>query len=217
MRGDRRSSGGLLRADIPDDGRRYGLNALWILDLPTYEAGAATCPRCAAGDADLRPGQHRDGPSACPPAGPAPHRDCAAVALGDSPPGPGPGVRRPAPRRRLTASSSRSMPPASTDVRGFTLRTSAGRHSPYQLGDLENPTEFSPSHLKEHQATSAPDPRLVPVRERRPRRLPPRGRLGDAREDLTRPDPWSGATGCEAPGTRRRRSLDARAYPRPRS
>jgi hypothetical protein len=43
------------------------------------------------------------------------------------------------------------------DVRGFTLRPST---SPFSLGfivgTLENPTEFPPSHLAEHQATSQP-------------------------------------------------------------
>jgi orotate phosphoribosyltransferase len=32
----------------PTTGRRYPLEALWRLDLPTYEAGRATCPGCAA-------------------------------------------------------------------------------------------------------------------------------------------------------------------------
>jgi hypothetical protein len=43
-----------------------------------------------------------------------------------------------------------------TDVRGFTLRTSSGVAFGFKLGALENATEFSPSHLKEHQATSEP-------------------------------------------------------------
>jgi orotate phosphoribosyltransferase len=34
----------------PTTGRTYPLRALWQLDLPTYEPGEATCPRCAAGD-----------------------------------------------------------------------------------------------------------------------------------------------------------------------
>jgi orotate phosphoribosyltransferase len=42
-------SGGLQSLESPASGRRYGLNALWILDLPTYEPGALTCPHCAAG------------------------------------------------------------------------------------------------------------------------------------------------------------------------
>ncbi len=40
-------SGGLSSLASPTTGRRYGLSALWILDLPTYEAGPATCPQCA--------------------------------------------------------------------------------------------------------------------------------------------------------------------------
>jgi hypothetical protein len=43
-----------------------------------------------------------------------------------------------------------------TNVRGFTIRTSGGDTFDFTLGDLENATDFSPSHLKEHQATSAP-------------------------------------------------------------
>jgi orotate phosphoribosyltransferase len=49
-------SGGLQSLASPVTGRRYGLNALWILDLPTYEPGAATCPRCAAGEPVSAPG-----------------------------------------------------------------------------------------------------------------------------------------------------------------
>ena len=43
-----------------------------------------------------------------------------------------------------------------TDVRGFTLRTPGGVSFDFKLGALENATSFSPSHLKEHQATSEP-------------------------------------------------------------
>jgi hypothetical protein len=32
------------------------LRALWQLDLPTYEAGPETCPRCATGDPLHAPG-----------------------------------------------------------------------------------------------------------------------------------------------------------------
>lgn len=42
-------SGGLSALASPTTGRRYGLSALWILDLPTYEPGPATCPQCDAG------------------------------------------------------------------------------------------------------------------------------------------------------------------------
>jgi orotate phosphoribosyltransferase len=49
-------SGGLSALASPTTGRRYPLNALWILDLPTYEPGPATCPRCATGEAVHAPG-----------------------------------------------------------------------------------------------------------------------------------------------------------------
>jgi hypothetical protein len=43
------------------------------------------------------------------------------------------------------------------DVRGFTLRPTTSPFSVgFVLGTLENPTEFPPSHLAEHQATSQP-------------------------------------------------------------
>jgi len=43
------------------------------------------------------------------------------------------------------------------DVRGFTLRpTNSAFSFGFVLGELENPTEFPPSHLAEHQATSQP-------------------------------------------------------------
>ena len=43
-----------------------------------------------------------------------------------------------------------------TDVRRFTMRTTGGSTYEFKLGPLENATEFSPSHLKEHMATSEP-------------------------------------------------------------
>ncbi|HEX7347365.1 MAG TPA: phosphoribosyltransferase family protein [Candidatus Limnocylindrales bacterium] len=43
-------SGGRETLTSPTSGRTYPLRALWQLDLPTYEPGAATCPRCAADD-----------------------------------------------------------------------------------------------------------------------------------------------------------------------
>jgi orotate phosphoribosyltransferase len=45
---DRRSGGGG-GVTSPTTGREYRLEALWAVDLPTFEAGAATCPGCAAG------------------------------------------------------------------------------------------------------------------------------------------------------------------------
>lgn len=41
-------SGGQEDLESPGSGRRYPLDALWLLDLPTWEAGAA-CPGCRAG------------------------------------------------------------------------------------------------------------------------------------------------------------------------
>jgi hypothetical protein len=42
------------------------------------------------------------------------------------------------------------------DVRGFTLRRVGGETIEFLLGELENPTEFPPGHLAEHQATAVP-------------------------------------------------------------
>jgi hypothetical protein len=41
-------------------------------------------------------------------------------------------------------------------VRGFVLRVSEAFAFEFELGLLENPTEFPPGHLAEHQATSEP-------------------------------------------------------------
>ncbi|HLX34762.1 MAG TPA: orotate phosphoribosyltransferase [Candidatus Limnocylindrales bacterium] len=49
-------SGGLSTLTSPATGRVYPLEALWVLDLPTYEPGAATCPRCADGTPLHAPG-----------------------------------------------------------------------------------------------------------------------------------------------------------------
>jgi orotate phosphoribosyltransferase len=49
-------SGGLGTLASPTTGRRYGLSALWILDLPTYDPGLTTCPQCAAGTPLHAPG-----------------------------------------------------------------------------------------------------------------------------------------------------------------
>jgi orotate phosphoribosyltransferase len=49
-------SGGLSSLESPATGRRYALNALWVLDLPTYEPGAATCPACASSMPVYAPG-----------------------------------------------------------------------------------------------------------------------------------------------------------------
>lgn len=49
-------SGGLKSLESPTTGRRYALNALWVLDLPTYEPGETSCPACAAGTPVHAPG-----------------------------------------------------------------------------------------------------------------------------------------------------------------
>jgi orotate phosphoribosyltransferase len=49
-------SGGRAALTSPTTGRVYPLRALWELDLPTYEPGPGTCPRCAAGDPIVAPG-----------------------------------------------------------------------------------------------------------------------------------------------------------------
>ena len=49
-------SGGLATLTSPATGRVYPLSALWTLDVPTFEPGAATCPRCADGTPLHAPG-----------------------------------------------------------------------------------------------------------------------------------------------------------------
>ena len=49
-------SGGRETLTSPTTGRVYPLRSLWQLDLPTYEPGRSTCPRCAAGDPLVAPG-----------------------------------------------------------------------------------------------------------------------------------------------------------------
>ena len=49
-------SGGLATLTSPATGRVYPLAALWTLDVPTFEPGAATCPRCADGTPLHAPG-----------------------------------------------------------------------------------------------------------------------------------------------------------------
>jgi orotate phosphoribosyltransferase len=54
-------SGGTATLTSPTTGRVYPLRSLWTLDLPTYEPGAATCPRCAAGEPAVKPGSSGTG------------------------------------------------------------------------------------------------------------------------------------------------------------
>lgn len=49
-------SGGMATLTSPATGRVYPLRALWAMDLPTYEPGPATCPRCANGTSLYAPG-----------------------------------------------------------------------------------------------------------------------------------------------------------------
>jgi orotate phosphoribosyltransferase len=54
-------SGGMRTLTSPTTGRVYPLRALWQLDLPTYEPGFATCPRCADGTPLHTPGSSGTG------------------------------------------------------------------------------------------------------------------------------------------------------------
>ena len=56
-------SGGLVETVSPASGRSYPVRSLWVLDVPTYEAGADTCPACAAGVPLVAPGSTGTKPS----------------------------------------------------------------------------------------------------------------------------------------------------------
>ena len=64
-------SGGRSTLTSTTTDRTYPLRALWQLDLPTYEPGPATCPRCADGTALHTPGSTGTGPPLDPQ--PVPH------------------------------------------------------------------------------------------------------------------------------------------------
>jgi len=49
-------SGGTSTLTSPLTGRVYPLSALWTLEVPTYEPGSASCPRCADGTPIHAPG-----------------------------------------------------------------------------------------------------------------------------------------------------------------
>lgn len=51
-----RSAAGTTQITSPTSGRTYPLEALWTFDLPTYEAGVESCPRCADGTPLYAPG-----------------------------------------------------------------------------------------------------------------------------------------------------------------
>ena len=57
-------SGGRSSLTSPSTGRTYPLRALWQLELPTYEPGPATCPRCADGMPLHTPGSSGTGVAA---------------------------------------------------------------------------------------------------------------------------------------------------------
>ena len=56
-----RSGGGTNTLTSPSSGRTYPLRSLWRLDLPTYEPGPETCPRCADGSPLHTPGSSGTG------------------------------------------------------------------------------------------------------------------------------------------------------------
>ena len=56
-----RSRGGTNTLTSPATGRVYPLRSLWRLDLPTYEPGPDTCPRCADGTPLHTPGSSGTG------------------------------------------------------------------------------------------------------------------------------------------------------------
>ncbi len=56
-----RSGGGTNTLTSPTTGRTYPLRSLWRLDLPTYEPGPETCPRCADGTPLHTPGSSGTG------------------------------------------------------------------------------------------------------------------------------------------------------------
>jgi hypothetical protein len=49
-------SGGTAVLASPTTGRRYSVQGLWQLEIPTFEAGSETCPRCADGTPLHAPG-----------------------------------------------------------------------------------------------------------------------------------------------------------------
>jgi len=49
-------SGGTRSVTSPSSGQAYPVEALWTLDIPSFEPGAPTCPACAAGEPLESPG-----------------------------------------------------------------------------------------------------------------------------------------------------------------
>jgi orotate phosphoribosyltransferase len=56
-------SGGTAVLASPTTGRRYPVQGLWQLEIPTFEAGSETCPRCADGTPLHAPGSTGTGPA----------------------------------------------------------------------------------------------------------------------------------------------------------
>ena len=54
-------SGGMRSVASAGSGRDYPIEALWTLDIPTFEAGPATCPMCARGEPFEAPGSSGTG------------------------------------------------------------------------------------------------------------------------------------------------------------
>ena len=148
-------SGGHPTLTSPTTGRVYPLRSLWGLDLPTYEPGAATCPRCADGTPVYAPGS----------------TGTASLTRGPNHPEHLPGLRPRADRghdrgRRAAGRDAAARHRGTTmvqgvvigvdsagltKVRGFTLRADDGRTLVFDLAELENAVEFPPGHLVEHQ------------------------------------------------------------------
>ena len=222
MRRPRRPERRAAALTSPTTGRTYPLRSLWQLDLPTYEPGAATCPRCADGDAAPRAGQQR-------------HGRCERPARSASS-GPGLFIAAGRPRGRwCVASAARRRRPSPTrDRRSVVGVDSAGpdrrprvhasgprdgRTVAFRIGVLENGAEFPPGHLVEHAATG--------VSGRRRRTGPENGelvaiRLDDAPGEPRRagPAPVSGrrlspASACSISAGVKISSNDALTIPSP--
>ena len=164
-------SGGRATLTSPTTGRAYPLRSLWQLDLPTYEPGDATCPRCAAGEPVYAPGSTGTGtgPRPAPDPGGSPHAEPVRrrPGRGHRDHRRGGAAARATPRCLDPDGSSdvgrRSMgvivgvdSAGLADVRGFTLRWPAARRSSSGSASSRTATEFPPGHLAEHQATAEP-------------------------------------------------------------
>ena len=156
------------RADV------YPLRSLWQLDLPTYEPGPATCPRCADGTPLYAPGSTGTGTARRRGALTRPERWTGGPGTSSplpsswsSSPGRGAAVsaRRPdEPTRDRRPDATAvvgvivGVDSAGLDkVNGFTLRTTdAGPARVRASASLENGAQFPPGHLVEHQASAQP-------------------------------------------------------------